>query len=97
MAFTMLLTMNPSTLKAGTEVKQEITTSVNAINQQQADALINRLNEINEMDKSSLTSVEKSELRGEVLSIKNQLLSSPVIYISGAALLLIIILLIILL
>ena len=97
MAFAMLFTMNPSTLKAGTEVKQEITTSVNTINQQKADALIIRLNEINDMDKSNLNSSEKSELRNEVTSIKNQLLDGPVIYISAGALILIIILLIILL
>lgn len=97
MAFSMLLTMNPSTLKAGTEAKQEVTTSVNTMDQQKADALIIRLNEINEMDKSNLNSSEKSELRSEVLSIKNQLSSGPVIYISAGALILIIILLIILL
>ena len=94
----LMLTISPLTSIAKTEIKQETIAATKAINQAEADALIVRLNEINDLDKSNLNSTEKSELRNEVLSIQNQLMSNPVyIYISGGALLLIIILLIILL
>ena len=89
----MLLTLNPATSNAATEIKQETTTSAKV----ESDALIERLYEINDMDKSAMSSSEKKVLRNEVLSIREQLFNNPVIYISGGALLLIIILLIILL
>jgi len=89
----MLLTLNPATSNAATEIKQETTTSAKV----ESDALIERLYEINDLDKSAMSSSEKKVLRNEVLSIREQLFNNPVIYISGGALLLIIILLIILL
>jgi len=89
----MLLTLNPSTSNAATEIKQVTTTSAKV----ESDALIERLYEINDLDKSSMSSSEKKVLRNEVVSIREQLFNNPVIYISGGALLLIIILLIILL
>jgi hypothetical protein len=61
-------------------------------------ALLNRLYQIDEMDKSDLRPSEKKKLRAEVRSIKHQLRSSgTAIYISGGAVILIVILLIILL
>lgn len=61
-----------------------------------ANALITRLNQINAMDKSNLSSDQKHELRRQVKSIHNQLrYVHGGIYISGGALLIIIILLII--
>lgn len=56
-----------------------------------------RLNEINAMDKSTLTSSEKKELRKEVRAIKKDIKDSGGVYLSVGALLLVIILLIILL
>lgn len=61
-----------------------------------ATVLINRLNEIDAMDKSTMNSVEKRALRKEVRTIKKEL-SSGGVYLSVGALLLIIILLIVLL
>ena len=97
MAVLMLSALLPSPSWAGIEIKKGVATSDKTITQKEADVLIDRLNEINEMDKSSLSSSEKKELRNEILSIKSQLLNSPVLIISGGALLLLIILLIILL
>lgn len=96
MAF-LALTFSPLTSSAKTGIKQETSVSNKAINQAEADALIVRLHDIKNLDKSNLNSTEKSTLRNEVLSIQSQLMNNPVIYISGGALLLIIILLIILL
>jgi len=93
----LMLALSPMQLNAKTEIKQETVVSSKSINQTEADALVVRLNEINDLDKSNLTKTEKSVLRNEVLSIQDQLANSPYIYISGGALLLIIILLIILL
>lgn len=60
--------------------------------------LLNRLDEIKAMDKSSLTSVEKKELRKEVRVIKAELKSSGNgLYLSVGAIIIIILLLILLL
>lgn len=63
----------------------------------EAKALLLRLNEINTMDKSTLSSSEKKQLRKEVRSIKSQLNQlGGGVYISVGALIIILLLLIIL-
>ena len=62
----------------------------------QAQVLIDRLTEIREMDKRSLSADERKELRQEKTAIKSELRSGGV-YLSLGALLLVIILLILLL
>lgn len=60
--------------------------------------MLNRLNEIKEMDKSNLSSSEKKELRTEVKTIKNNLKASGHgVYLSVGAIIIIILLLILLL
>lgn len=60
--------------------------------------MLNRLEEIKEMDKSSLKSLEKKELRKEVREIKQNLKSSGNgVYLSVGAIIIIILLLILLL
>jgi len=61
--------------------------------------MLNRLEEIKEMDKSSLTSSEKKVLRKEVKTIKNNLKASGNggVYLSVGAIIIIILLLILLL
>jgi hypothetical protein len=60
--------------------------------------LLNRLDEINSLDKSTLNAREKRALRKEVRSIKKELATSGGgVYLSVGALLLVIILLIVLL
>jgi hypothetical protein len=60
--------------------------------------MLNRLDEIKAMDKSSLASSEKKELRKEVREIKSQLRSSGNgVYLSVGAIIIIILLLILLL
>jgi hypothetical protein len=61
-------------------------------------ALLNRLNEIRDMDKSTLSRVEKKELRKEVQSTKEALRDHGYggFYISGGAVIIIILLIILL-
>ena len=64
----------------------------------EAQLLLDRLNEIKEMDKSNLTPAEKKELRKELRETKKELRQvSDGVYISAGALIVILLLLIILL
>lgn len=86
-----LLLINPAYIKA----ENKPTKIENAAD---AEKLINRLTEINELDKSNLKNAEKRVLRKEVKSIKKQLReNSGGIYLSVGAIIIIILLLIILL
>ena len=67
------------------------------INSADAQKLTNRLEEINAMDKSSLTRTQKKAMKKEVKAIKRSMDSSGGIYLSVGAVILIIVLLIILL
>jgi hypothetical protein len=70
----------------------------NKLSSEEISCLKNRVEEIRKMDKSTLTSAEKRELRNELKGIKESVRrSDSVIYISGGTLILIIIILIILL
>ena len=82
-----------STLKAdNTPVKPPVETSA------ESTILLNRLDEINEMDKSELKYAEKKVLRKEVRSIEKQLKqNNGGVYLSVGAIIIIILLLIILL
>lgn len=73
-------------------------TTENKLTSEEISCLRNRVEEIRKMDKSSLTTAEKSELRNELKGIKESVRRSEgVIYIGGGTLILIIILIIILL
>ena len=68
-----------------------------SITEEEASILVLRLDEINTIDKSSMSSAEKKELRTEVKSIEKQLrTSNGGIYLSGGAIIIIVILIIIL-
>lgn len=90
--------IQPLQTNAATTSKTESTST--PITQAEANTLTGRLNEINVLDKSSLTHLEKKELRGEVKTIEKQLKASGNgggIYLSVGAIIIIILLLIILL
>jgi hypothetical protein len=81
---------------SGTTVKAEVADVTNAgevelVEQSDADMLVQRLEEIEQMDKSQLTLKEKRELHKEVKAINKELKQRPYIYISSAALLVILI------
>ena len=98
MAILMLFAFSPVQLNAATEPAPLATAAPVAIARIESSQLIERLDEIKEMDRSSLNYSQKKELRKEVRSIKSELKQrGDGIYISVGAALIIIILLIILL
>jgi hypothetical protein len=95
MATVLSLTFLPLQSNAATTAEP---TAMEASKPAEVKALEIRLNEINAMDKSKLTTSDKKVLRKEVKSINHKLRSSGgVIYLSGGAVILIVILLIVLL
>lgn len=85
-------------VKAENKIKTENKTTLTCEEEEQAQILVDRLNQINEIDKSSLTSFEKRGLRKEVRKINLQLRElHGGIYLSAGAIIIIILLLIILL
>lgn len=68
----------------------------NKLSEEEINRLMNRVEEIRDMDKSSLTTVEKSELRTELKTIKKNLKENGGYVYIGVGTLIIIILLIIL-
>ncbi len=90
------LTFMPVQLKASSVTVTN--TPITPADSARALVLLNRLDEINAMDKSELNSSEKKELRKEVRSTKKQLSDiSGGIYISAGAAIIILLLLILLL
>lgn len=77
--------------------KKEVA-GTNTLTVEEVNAYEARVNEIKAMDKASMTSAERKELRKEVRAIESELkLNSGGVYVSVGVLLLIIILLIVLL
>lgn len=93
----MLLTFIPSQVKAEKDSCSTTLVEPKNLELAEANALITRLNEINEMDMSNLSSPEKRELRSEVRTIKSELNElGGGIYISVGAVIIILLILIIL-
>lgn len=94
----LLLIMIPAQAKDA--AKRTATSSISATNIEslEVSALVARVNEINAMDKSSLTASERKEIRMELRSVKKEVnrRGGDVVYISGGLLVLIIVLIIIL-
>jgi len=98
MAALMLFAFTPMQLIAAVKPELSSVVSQATIETTKGENLLLRLNEINEIDKSTLNSAKKKELRKEVRSIKSELKHlGGGIYISASAALIIIILLILLL
>jgi len=94
----LLLTVVPTPLKAGTNLHETSTTSAKAAESVEAKTLLSRLEVIHSMNKSSLNSSDKKQLRKEVRSIKSHLKElQGGVYLSVGAVIIIILLLIILL
>lgn len=98
MAAFMLLSFIPMQLKAATLSSTVPVDSTRTIESAEVNALTHRLEEINGMDKSKLTSSEKRQLRKEVRTIKKRASAlSGGVYVSAGALIVLLILLIVLL
>jgi chemotaxis signal transduction protein len=81
--------------KAATENSAVVTKAENKLSAEEIAVLTARVEEIRNMDKSAMTSLEKRELRKEMKGIKaNVNKSGEIIYISGGTLLLIILIII---
>ena len=100
MIFTLTASMAFAGVNDTKHASENAAVAVKAENKMSAEELNTlraRVEEIRSMDKSTLTSVEKRELRSELKGIKtNVRRSGEVIYIGGSTLLLIIILILIL-
>jgi hypothetical protein len=98
MTVSTLLTFNPTQSMAAAEATPTSTPASNAANVAKINVMVNRLNEIDAMDKSSMTASEKKVLRKEVRAIKKEIKrDGGGVYLSVGAILLIVILLIVLL
>jgi len=97
-AMLLFLTLVPAPLKAAADnllPSKDLTESVESTD---SELLLSRLTEIDELDKSNLSSAEKKDLRKEVRNIKNALeINGDGVYLSVGALILIVVLLILLL
>jgi len=99
MTIGLSLILQPHTLKASVDLTPTTLVAPSKLSDPDlTTTLLNRLYQIDKMDKSNLKSYEKRKLRIEVRSIKSQLREiGGGVYISAGAVILIIILLIILL
>ena len=108
----LLIFLVPNEVKAGTEENPVTNAAIEAVDSDattetvdaeaaldaESEALLARLDEINEMDKSDLTRSEKRELRKEVREIDKTLtLNGGGVYLSVGAIIIVILLLILLL
>jgi hypothetical protein len=93
----MFITVAQAAYSNDVVVKPNLINSTKTIDALEAQKLINRLEEIKAMDKSSMTRSEKKDLKKEVKAIQKRLDSSGGVYLSVGAVILIIVLLIILL
>lgn len=92
MMMVLSLSIFPSTIMAA---EKTATTATTKEMPAEVKVMINRLEEIKEMDKSSLSRSEKKELRKEVRAIKSELKATGNgVYISVGAIIIIVLLLI---
>ena len=102
--FTIVLVFGVSALaadeakpKQGSEEAVVTTEVENQMTEAEAKAMVKRIEEIRNMDKSELTKTEKKDLRNELREMKKDVRKhGGVIYISGGTLLVIILLIILL-
>lgn len=96
--YLIVMTLSLGVLPASTYAADKNTAETPKEIPAEVKTMLNRLNEIKEMDKSDLSSSEKKELRTEVKTIKKNLKSSGHgVYLSVGAIIIIILLLILLL
>jgi hypothetical protein len=99
--YLMIMVLSLSTFQSALFAAEKNPTAITANTKEvpaEVKVMYNRLEEIKAMDKSSMTSVEKKELRKEVKTIKSSLrASNNGVYLSVGAIIIIILLLILLL
>jgi hypothetical protein len=90
----LLFAFIPTQLQAGTANNPASISSIQAMDAVKTQVLLARLDEINAMDKSKLSSSEKKQLRREIRSIQQQVVMGPVVFIPIGAIIILTILLI---
>ena len=96
MLIALSFVMFPNTIMATEKTPTHVTAKSNEI-PEEIKVMIDRLNEIKDMDKSSLNRLERKELRKEVRVIKKSVRASGNgLYISSGAIIIILLLIIIL-
>ena len=94
----VLLVIVPMHSKAASEISPITMTANKPVESAHARILLNRLDEINALDKSGLSSSEKKSLRKEARAIKSELKrANGGVYLSVGAIIIIVLLLILLL
>lgn len=93
----LLFTFNMNEVKAINSNPDKAIVAQKPAENEEVQAMIDRIHEIQNMDMSSMTKVQKKELRKEVRAIKQDLRAISGIYLSVGAILIIILLLILLL
>lgn len=98
LALIMFITFSASpTFAAKTTNSTNPSAAESALTNDEVATLNARVIEIHDMDKSELTSTEKSDLKNELNTIKETVKNDPYVYIGSGSLIIILILLIILL
>ena len=97
MTICLLFTFSITEIKAVNSNPNSAIVSAKPSETEEVQAMIDRLNEIKAMDLSTLTPVQKKELRKEVRTLKQEIKAVSGIYLSIGALVIIILLLILLL
>jgi hypothetical protein len=93
----LLLAIAPMQIKAGTETSVTANKTESAVESARATELMKRLDEINAMDKSAMSRLEKKEAREEVREINKEMKRlGGGIYISAGAIIIILLLILIL-
>lgn len=92
----MMILFNAMALHAENEPKTPLSANpIENVKEAETDILVERIEYLNEMDKSGLEPTEKRELRKEVRSIQKELVQrGTYIYISGTAIIIILLLII---
>jgi hypothetical protein len=94
----LLFTLIPTQLKAVSDSDTPLKSPTESVESAKADILVARLAEIDKLDKSTMSSAEKKDLRKEVRDIKRTLSEmGDGVYLSVGALILVIVLLVLLL
>jgi hypothetical protein len=97
-AIVLSLTFNPLPSTAADINKNPTTVALTPAEKAKIDGILLRLNEIKDLDKTSLTSAERKTLRKEVRTLKHEMKeTSRGVYLSVGAIIIIILLLILIL
>jgi hypothetical protein len=93
----LLLAIAPMQIKAGTDTSITANKTESAVESARATELMKRLDQINALDKSEMSRLEKNEARKEVREIKKEMKKlGGGIYISAGAIIIILLLIILL-